>query len=71
MFNVNDRVRCTGFKDDPSNEYFVRVGDTGTVQAKRDKPNGKGEMLHVKWDNPNDTACNGVWWVDPNDCEPA
>ena len=69
MFNVNDRVRCTGFKEDPSNECFVRVGDTGTVQAKRG--NGKGEMLDVKWDNPNDTSCNGVWWVHSNDCEPA
>ena len=66
-FKIGDRVRCTGFQKDPGNESFIRVDDTGTVVAE--DGGDFGASLQVKWDNPNDTAGGGVWWVDPNDCE--
>ena len=59
-FKVGDRVRNT-LKED---NHYIRAGDTGIVEVY-DEDN----TYRVKWDNPVCTACNGSWWIEPNELE--
>lgn len=68
MYKIGDRVRCTGFKEDPDQSRFIRVGDTGTVVQFA--PWGDSGSIEVRWDNPVATACGGEWWIAVSDCEP-